>query len=271
MKPSRFFLRPILDSTAVPLLFIIAVVLLNLLSNALYDGAKNRLSRPSVVAGIALLLLIMLVVGYALFIWIRQHFRTQLVIADIAPRRGLIVLISQGHLDDIPATAAIRYHFRGEKNDLPVPVLTHCWLVTSRRPPKEQESKSQGASNESVSSAWKNAQALKELYEGDVDMYIRTIDPENPENIFQVIEQIYAEAKQLDLEQKNLVADFTGGTKMMSVGLVLACTPEDRDLEYMQPRRFLESGRADPSAGADPKSVDLNFFLRSSKAMDNES
>jgi len=270
MKPSRFFLRPILDSKAVPLLFIIAVVLLNLLSNALYEGAKNRLSRPSLVAGAAVLLLVMIVVGYTVFHWIRKRFRPQLAIADIAPRRGLIVLVSQGHLDDIPATAAIRYHFRGEKNELTEPVLTHCWLVTSQRPPKEPELISQGPSNESVPSAWNNAQALKERYEGEVDMYIRTIDPENPENIFQVIEQIYAEAKQLSFEQENLVADFTGGTKMMSVGMVLACTPEDRDLEYMRPRRFLKGGHPDPNAGSDPKLVDLNFFLRSSKVMDEE-
>jgi hypothetical protein len=272
MKISRLLLRPILDSKAVPWLFIIAVLLLNLLSNALYDAAKNRLTRPSLVAIIATILLIMMAVGYALSHWIRQRFRPQLVVGDIAPRRGLIVLVSQGRLEDIPATAAIKYHFRGEKNELPKPVLTHCWLVTSRRPPQESDPKPQGASGQLVSSAWENAQALKELYKGEgVNVYVRTIDPEDPENIFQVIEHIYAAAKGKDFEQKELVADFTGGTKMMSAGMVLACIPEDRDLEYMQPRRFLESGRADPIAGADPKLVDLNFFLRSSKMTDEES
>jgi hypothetical protein len=272
MKISRLLLRPILDSKAVLWLFIIAVLLLNLLSNALYDAAKNRLTRPSVVAIMAVLLLIVMAVGYALSYWIRQRFRAHLVIRDITPRRGLIVLVSQGRLEEIPATAAIKYHFRGEKDELSQPVLTHCWLVTSQHPIQESDLKSQGTSGELVSSAWANAQALKSLYTGKVKkIYVRTIDPQDPENIFQVIEHIYAVAKRLDFEQKDLVADFTGGTKMMSAGMVLACVPEDRDLEYMQPRRFLESGRADPIAGADPKLVDLSFFLRSSKVIDEES
>jgi hypothetical protein len=46
MKHSKFVLQPILDSNTVPLLFILGAVLLNLLSNALYDAAKDSLSKP---------------------------------------------------------------------------------------------------------------------------------------------------------------------------------------------------------------------------------
>jgi hypothetical protein len=224
-----------------------------------------------VVGGAAVLLLGLMVIGYSVFLWIRQRIRTRLVISNIIPRRGLIVLVSQGRLDDIPATAAIRYHYLGEKNERSEPVLAHCWLVTSRRAPQEPDVHLSTMSNESVTSAWKNAQTLKEQYEGLVEMYSRSIDPEDPENIFQVIEEIYTEAKQLNLKSADLVADFTGGTKMMTVGMVLACTPEDRDLEYMRPRRFLGDGRVDPSAGSDPKLVDLNFFLKSSTEVNAES
>jgi hypothetical protein len=270
MKISRLLLRPILDSNAFPLLFIIALLLLNLLSNALYDAAKGYLSGLRIIA-MAVILLCLIVAGYGLAHWVRQRIKPQLVVTDIAPRRGLIVLVSQGRLEDIPATAAIRYHFRAEKND-EKPVLTHCWLVTSGRPPQVPDSKPQRTGDASVPTAWENAQALRALYEGKgIRVEVRIIDPEDPENIFQVIEKIYADAKGVNFERKDLVADFTGGTKMMSAGMMLTCIPEDRDLEYMRPRRFLESGRADPSAGADPKLVDLNFFLKPRKVTDEES
>lgn len=270
MKISRLLLRPILDSNAFPLLFIIALLLLNLLSNALYDAAKGYLSGLRIMA-MVVILLGLITVGYRLTDWVRQRFKPQLTVADIAPRRGLIVLVSQGRVQDIPATAAIRYHFRDEENG-EKPVLTHCWLVTSGRPAQALDSKPRRAGDASVPTAWENAQALRASYGGKgVHVEVRIIDPEDPENIFQVIEKIYADAKGMDFERKDLVADFTGGTKMMSAGMVLACIPEDRDLEYMRPRSFLEGGRPDPAAGADPKLVDLNFFLKPRAARGDES
>jgi hypothetical protein len=233
-------IRPFLEPTSVPLLFIIGVILLNLTSNAAYDWAKTWLVTPHIVILCALCALLLLVVIYALV----RRFKRRLTVRDISPRRGLVVLVSQGRLADIPATAAMNFHS---------PALEHCWLITSPEPLKPPPEPSQ--------SAWKNASELKAKYHGKVKTYVKVIDPEDPQSIFQAVEQVYAQAKHLDLSSKEIVADFTGGTKMMTAGMVLACTPDDRDVQYMKPLRFTPDGRADHIFGAEPRWVDLNFFL----------
>jgi hypothetical protein len=79
--------------------------------------------------------------------------------------------------------------------------------------------------------------------------------------VFELVQQIYKEAEALGIPRSEIIADYTGGTKSMTAGLILACTEQDRDLQYMKPRRYTTDGRADPAAGSDPISVDTNFFL----------
>jgi hypothetical protein len=188
---------------------------------------------------------------------LQKLFQRKIIVRPIRPRAGLIVLVSQGKLDEIPAMAAIRYHFRGEADERETATLRHCWLVTSPRPRLPEE-----PSHGNMQSAWQNALDLKERYRDQLEMHVVEIDPDDPADIYTKINHIYGEAKTKRLRMSDLVADFSGGTKMMSVGMVLACTPSDRDVEYLKPRQLDERGRAVPSAGADPKLVDLRFFPR---------
>lgn len=240
MRRLLISLRPFLEPTSVPLLFVSFVILLNLISNALYDWTKTWIGTPIRVAFYTLSVIILLVVIFELI----RRFKLRLIVRSIKPRRALVVLVSQGRTEDIPATAAIKYHLSA---------LEHCWLITSPEPANPPPSPSQ--------SAWKNAAALKVQHEGSVKMHTKVIDPEDPQSIFQAVAQVYSEAKSLDLSSKEIVADFTGGTKMMTAGMVLACTPADRDVQYMKPLAFLADGRADLTAGSEPRWVDLNFFL----------
>jgi len=185
-------------------------------------------------------MILLLVLAYE----VMKRFRLRLTVRNIAPRRGLVVLVSQGKPEATPAAAAIKYHLAA---------LEHCWLITSTEPQTPPEPPFQ--------SAWKNAGQLKAQFQDRVRMHIKVIDPEDPQSIFQSVEQVYAEAKAFGLTSKDIVADFTGGTKMMTAGMVLACTPADRDVQYMKPMAFLPDGQADRDAGSEPRWVDLNFFL----------
>ncbi|MEK6320457.1 MAG: hypothetical protein AABN33_02115 [Acidobacteriota bacterium] len=153
---------------------------------------------------------------------------------NIAPRRGLIVLVSQGKVEASPAAAAIKYHLLA---------LDHCWLITSTEAQTQLEPPFQ--------SSWKNAGLLKAQCQDHARVHIKVIDPEDPQSIFQSVEQVYAEAKSYGLTSKDVVADFTGGAKMMTAGMVLACTPADRDVQYMKPLAFLPDGQPDRSAGSE--------------------
>jgi hypothetical protein len=253
------FLKPILDPGLVPAMFVIGAILLGLIGNAIYDALVAQLEGPLNVVWVSLLLLILLVVTYAL---LSRLFGRHLVVGDIQPRPGLVTLVSQGRLSEIPATASIRYHYLGENDERLEPTLRHCWLVTSPEPAEEPLQPPDARKPEPFHSSWQNAKALQAMYEGKIDIRLVAIDPDDPEDIFRKVDAVYAEARRLGLASREMVADFSGGTKMMTVGLVLACTPVDRDVEYMRPRQYDARGRAIPEAGSDPRLVDLHFFVR---------
>jgi|GEM_PF-2509048 len=252
-------LHGILEPGAAPLLFLVGAVLLGVISNAAYDFTSSLLGKPGVVFVSAIGALVTLVILYAL---IPRLFRPRLTITDIAPRAGLIVLVSQGQLDSLAAHTAIKHH---------LPRLKNCWLITSPKP-KPKEDPDQNESQEKPPQpapqlAWKNAEDLKALYESPTcHLEIVKVDPENPEEIYKKVEQAFRDAqRKYGLPRYEIVADYTGGTKTMTVGMVLACTYNHCDVEYVRPRAFLDDGRADPHAGSDPKQVDLSFWPGATK------
>ncbi len=85
-------------------------------------------------------------------------------------------------------------------------------------------------------------------------------DEHNPEMAFHLVQAIYHEASAHGLAEHDIVADYTGGTKSMTAGMVLACSvSEDRNAQYMKPRQVEPTGVATPAAGAVPILVDLRF------------
>jgi hypothetical protein len=87
-------------------------------------------------------------------------------------------------------------------------------------------------------------------------------DADNPESVHRLVDEIYKEATEKNsLTEEEVIADYTGGTKSMTSGMVLACTSPRRPLQFMKPRRYTEDGRADTQAGADPKAIDIRFWL----------
>lgn len=150
---------------------------------------------------------------------------------------GLIALMSpkRPH-EESPAERVILHHLNGS----PSPHLKHCWLICtskSLQPAQELEKKliDIGFSQ------------IFELHYGE--NYIMD-DPENPRKplsllvpdesvddpiyIQKLVNCIYADAQnRYGLDESEIIADFTGGTKPMTVGVVLAGITPSRRLQYI--------------------------------------
>ncbi|MCC6957558.1 MAG: hypothetical protein IT316_12250 [Anaerolineales bacterium] len=250
-------IKPFIETTSQPILFIIGIVLFNLISNALYDWIKIRISAPIMIL---LLILAVFILIILLIYLVNRWFRRRIVVTEIQPRRGLVVLVSQGQLAKIPAKAAIKYHFRGENDERDAPTLERCWLVTSGEPDVEPIQPSPGGSPSQ--SAWKNAHDLESEYKAHLqEISIVEVNPEDPQDVFQKIEQIYKHIRAIGMAPREVVADLTGGTKVMTSGMALFCALAGNDLEYLKPRGFFPDGRADPNKGSTPIRIDLAYML----------
>ena len=164
--------------------------------------------------------------------------------------RGLIVLSSVGQGIG-SAESAILYHWQGSKKEHTEPVLEVCWIITG------------GAASEQSATG-----LIKKLVQDGIPAKIwqlKTLSAENadnPEAVHQLVDEIYREAKEkYRLDEEDVIADYTGGTKSMTSGIVLACTSPRRPLQFMKPRKYDADGRAEPQAGADPVAIDIRFEL----------
>jgi hypothetical protein len=121
-----------------------------------------------------------------------------------APRRGLIAFVSlkqRAHLEK-----AMAYHRA---------TLEHVWLIAT----KEALALAQEIEREYASSALKFS--------------IAPLDEEwDLLKARQVVERIYAE-KLGEMKEEDVIADFTGGTKPMTAGMIFACLNPARALEYV--------------------------------------
>jgi CRISPR-associated protein (Cas_Cas02710) len=175
------------------------------------------------------------------------------VSAAVERHRGLIVLSSIGQ-GRSSAEQAVIYHWQGLQDEYPTPVLEQCWIITG--------------GTESERSA---TELIGDLIKSGIPPEVFHMKPipsehaDNPEAVHAVhrlVDQIYVEATQkFNLPEEQVMADYTGGTKSMTSGTILACTSPRRPLQFMKPRRYDSQGRADPTAGADPVAVDIQFEL----------
>ena len=134
---------------------------------------------------------------------------------------------------DSPAEAAIRHHWNQGQS----PCLEHCWVIcTDASLPYALEMKqhllSDGLDEHRV-----------HLYYGQYELedpnhpgLTLTVDDgaaNDPNVILSLIHAIYADAQTKGLDESDIFVDFTGGTKPMSVGTVLACADPSCHLEYL--------------------------------------
>jgi hypothetical protein len=103
--------------------------------------------------------------------------------------------------------------------------LTHVWLIPSNDSEQERFGKgTQGMAQEitdqcaALSGGRLSVQMLK------------AASPADAQDTFDVVNRVY---RQSGLEPGEIIADFTGGTKPMTVGMIMACLPVERELEYV--------------------------------------
>jgi hypothetical protein len=180
--------------------------------------AKNVFGDELVASFYLLALAVSLVVFLGLLEWGLRHPKSKVPEDRLPPKLlGLIVLVGKKVDDDKSdkqsAKYAIQYHLKDAQGN---PGLRVCWLI---------------ASDDSLA----YANELKGQFSKQVDMRVRKVDYAfELRYTYEVVSKIYAdELRAANLVADQVIADFTGGTKPMSLGMAMACLPNDRQMQYM--------------------------------------
>jgi hypothetical protein len=130
----------------------------------------------------------------------------------VDPKKGLIFLVSKQK----PAELAISRHASGGGP------LRHVWLLPSR-----EDDDLFGPSTSQIALDIK--QWCSTAFP-DVDVKILGVAAGDAQDTFDHVNRIFRNS---GLVTNDIVADFTGGLKPMSVGMIMACLPAERQLEYI--------------------------------------
>lgn len=170
--------------------------------------------------------------------WISRGIVASPVEAKVNPINeylaGLVVIMSPKATDS-PAEVAIRYHW----NNGQAPHLHHCWIICTESSFEAAETMHQNLIRElgiggQLNLYYGNYTLPDPHFPNQTRSLILTNDQANdPDNILQLIEAIYQDAETKGLDESELVVDFTGGTKTLSIGAFLACVQPQRRLQYI--------------------------------------
>ncbi|MFH1635175.1 MAG: hypothetical protein ABIG63_14375 [Chloroflexota bacterium] len=140
-------------------------------------------------------------------------------VEPINPHKGIIILVSPGNLY-VP-WQIIEHHQSA---------LTHIWLLSTLA--------SMSTANELLSKI-KNQWPRIRVHSLEETI----VDADNIERTWEMVEKIYSVwAPDLGLQPCDVVSDITGGTKMMTAGMTLACASPERNMEYVYTPRELKDG-----------------------------
>lgn len=196
-----------------PILFLAGAMLIAVMGNMVSDLLKSYFGDDKVrlwviflISSVILFLLVAAIYAAGVF---RAMFTSRSVYRFLnkpnpAPRQGLIAFVSltqRAHLDQ-----AISYHRE---------TLKRLWLIATEE------------------CQVKAAQLVAEYKKTGVQVSVVSLDEEwDLIHAKETVERIYAE--QLDgMAEEEIIADFTGGTKPMTVGMVFACLTPSRSLQYV--------------------------------------
>ncbi|MCA9919458.1 MAG: hypothetical protein KC445_15975 [Anaerolineales bacterium] len=170
--------------------------------------------------------------------------------SEVGRRKGLVVLVS--NRPDPPAKFAVAHHawnlIPGEK-----PTLKHCWLIA-------------GPGDEEYSSLHNALQLKAELKASKISADICSLnDLTSIEEVYLLTKKAITEAfTQHNFQLEEIIADCTGGTKQMTLGMVLAAAEFGVDLQYLDPNQLKKSGRVEKVAGGVARPINLSFWSKDS-------
>ena len=162
--------------------------------------------------------------------------------------KGMIVFASVG--SNPSAANAIRGH---------IDSLEKCWVIAG----------DEDAKNGSLANALSLKDVLKTELEkkpdGGRDFFeIKKLigdETDNPSAVYDMVEDIFSNLPE-GMEETDVIADYTGGKKSMSAGMVLACARPSRDLQILKPNKYTPNGTADKEFGEYPLFIDIQFKVK---------
>ncbi len=195
---------------------------------------------------IALVLLLLAVIYFtSITDWVTERIKGWMVglgllaeekTANVMPLKrtypGLIVLMSSKSMDS-PAEAAIRHHLQGIDNNK----LRYCWIVCTNKtwePARQMVDRLKQSGAEGVRFYY-GSDPVGEMDAGAEALTLLIPDEQvdDPNHIRELVEGIYVTAQNQGLAETEIIADYTGGTKGITTGLILACTKPARSLQYI--------------------------------------
>jgi hypothetical protein len=215
-------------------------------TNAISNGVLVDKSQGQILIGI-IILVAFLLIGYFTDIseWLSQflvNFGIGTLVRDqsnASPLNrtfaGLIVIMSVK--EDSPAERAIRHHWHDGKE----PHLQHCWVICTSSSIESAQKMIAQFTHEGITQKVQFHYGNRELVNPHNQQYFNLLmkdanfdDPaSDPDYILKLVDAIYADAESKGLDESKVIADYTGGTKTMGVGLVLACVSPKRHLQYI--------------------------------------
>lgn len=126
--------------------------------------------------------------------------------------------------------------------------LEHIWLLGTADP---KEGKGSGSILADLTDyIGRNRESLGLKKDPKIE-HLETIpmdfDNQVTECVRKTVDEVFDHAAYYGLKQSDIIADCTGGTKSMTLGVILACLEEDRDIQLVG-SRYKEDGRPDGSS-----------------------
>jgi CRISPR-associated protein (Cas_Cas02710) len=174
--------------------------------------------------------------------WVRRWvggYRPTVSQANVEPLQwgfpGLVVAVSnrQPGKPATPAELAIEFHWKRG-------TLKHCWMICTDQ--SESEAAAIVARFEALGAPsgmfhFGEQHVLWQRHAGigsPMSLLLTEDAMDDPNSVRQLVDRIYGEAMGLfGMPETDLVVDYTGGTKSMTAGMMLACVSPSRQVEYL--------------------------------------
>jgi CRISPR-associated protein (Cas_Cas02710) len=149
---------------------------------------------------------------------------------------GLVVIMSL-QPQNSPAEVAIRYHWNNGRPSH----LQHCWVICTDTSVEYARAMKQRFMEEGIDEnqlhLYYGSYKLNEPDNPSQSLTLDDCDADDPDQVLRLVNSIYADAETKGLSESEVIVDFTGGTKPLSIGAFLACASPERRLEYLTQTR----------------------------------
>lgn len=148
----------------------------------------------------------------------------------------------------VPQVKAVEYHYQKEK-------LKDVWLISS----KSQATETQSIRGSEVTAEILDRYLAMKYAKAKFEVHHYSVDPADYQGLTNVVDEIFRSS---GYKNEVIIADITGGTKMMSVALAMACVPPKRKMQYMDTKRDWQ-GNPLPKGAVSPVVIDVDPILYS--------